>query len=490
MSPLYAAADYATMPELLVLDPKESTGERYEIDITPFVGPTGPDFGDAAIEAFLASTQQGDIPIDYRLPSRTITVPLLLRQESGVSFEQIRSRLQQKVAIFQREGGWIKRKTPIGSVYADVTNASLKLGGSTAQALWGIDADAVLTLTCLPDWYADEITVLTGVGSILSELTTMIGTPIKGDYPGRVRIIVGEMSNLSQRGMIWAFRSKHYSAANTAKIPYAAEELTPIGIATLANGSAGATPSGTPNNVIKLTPVSTVDWVDVASTTIVGTGDMTHSGTYRIWARGYSAGAVGTWTGTRLRFVYDVGDLVLGVSNASPRLFQDELSKLIVPPQLVSSVAMNAWTMVDLGEIRLDKAPIGVHRWQGKIQALGLGGTSNIEIDKIWVVPVDDGYGVLRASDPTDAVNYASQTLEIRTDGCYRQAANGVGYGPVSEPIGGLPRIPVSGLENRPVEVFLKESRGNLRDTADPVGSDGMRLSIRYQPCYLFVPEE
>ena len=54
--------------------------------------------------------------------------------------------------MFQREGGWIKRQTSKGPLYGDVTAAQLKIGGSTAQALWGIDADAVLTLTTLPDW--------------------------------------------------------------------------------------------------------------------------------------------------------------------------------------------------------------------------------------------------------------------------------------------------------------------------------------------------
>jgi Concanavalin A-like lectin/glucanases superfamily len=145
------------MAELLVLDPAEVSLSRAAFDITSYVGETGPDWGDAAIEQFLADVQVGQIPVDYRLPNRTITIPLLLRTDPLVSFDTLRKRVQQKSGLFQREGGWVKRTTSLGPLFAEVVGAQLKLGGSTAQALWGIDADAVLTLTTLPDWYGNEI---------------------------------------------------------------------------------------------------------------------------------------------------------------------------------------------------------------------------------------------------------------------------------------------------------------------------------------------
>jgi hypothetical protein len=145
------------MAETLILDPNEVATGRVSFDITSYVGAAGPDWGDAAIEQYLADVQLGQLPVDYRLPSRTITIPLLLRTDPLVSFETLRKRVQQKTGLFQREGGWVKRQTALGPLFAEVTGAQLKLGGSTAQALWGIDADAVLTLTTLPDWYGNEV---------------------------------------------------------------------------------------------------------------------------------------------------------------------------------------------------------------------------------------------------------------------------------------------------------------------------------------------
>jgi Concanavalin A-like lectin/glucanases superfamily len=156
------------MAETLILDPAPVAVGRTEWDITQYVAEGGPDWGDAAIEQFLADSENGSVPVSYRVPSRTISIPLLLlssRQGTTYTFEQVRQRFQQKAAMFQREGGWIKRTTSIGTVYADITGATLKFGGSTAQALWGIDADAVLTLTCLPDWYMDEVSTPVKIGT-------------------------------------------------------------------------------------------------------------------------------------------------------------------------------------------------------------------------------------------------------------------------------------------------------------------------------------
>lgn len=170
------------MAETLILDPNEVATGRVSFDITSYVGESGPDWGDAAIEQFLADVQLGQIPVDFRLPNRTITIPLLLRTDPLVSFETLRRRVQQKAGLFQREGGWVKRQTALGPLFAEVVSAQLKLGGSTAQALWGIDADAVLALTTLPDWYGNEV-----VGDLQTAIPGTTGElifPILGGQSG------------------------------------------------------------------------------------------------------------------------------------------------------------------------------------------------------------------------------------------------------------------------------------------------------------------
>lgn len=130
---------------------------RTELDITPWVTETV-DWGDAAIEAYMADAKRGNLPVDFRVPNRQIEIPLALQLKSGVSFETIRAQLQSKTARMQEEGGWIGRLTSIGIVYADVVNATLRLGGVGWQEnLRSADLGAVLTLETLPEWFTTEV---------------------------------------------------------------------------------------------------------------------------------------------------------------------------------------------------------------------------------------------------------------------------------------------------------------------------------------------
>lgn len=144
------------MSETVVLDPVEVADARVELDITDFIGPAGPDWGDAAIEAAMAEAQRGQIPIAFRIPNRQITIPLLLLDWDDTNFDDLRSAVQAKVARFQDEGGWLKRSIAGDPVYVDIVGATLKLGGGTSQATTSIDPDAVLTLEAIPDFYGDE----------------------------------------------------------------------------------------------------------------------------------------------------------------------------------------------------------------------------------------------------------------------------------------------------------------------------------------------
>lgn len=91
----------------------------------------------------------------------------------------------------------------------------------------------------------------------------------------------------------------------------------------------------------------------------------------------------------------------------------------------------------------------------------------------------------------TDAVLYENQTMELRTEGMWRQAYASSVYGPIAMPVGDLPRLPVSGMEGRPVELFLKPCRGRVND--DPssffdVGNDTFTAQVYYRPCWLSRP--
>lgn len=191
-----------------------------------------------------------------------------------------------------------------------------------------------------------------------------------GDHPGRVRLEVEEGSGADQLGLVYGIRCRHYSAAATAALVYPAQSLTPL----------DAAANATVNSVACVRHQSlAAAWTPVLSTNLTAGTFLTHTGTYRVWARVYSTSAVPP----SVRFIYDVGDMTNPEENAS-----------------VAIPAASNFYLLDLGQVRLDKGPAGTHRWQGVIQAKGAVGGENVSIARLWLVPVDEGYGKLRAPKP------------------------------------------------------------------------------------------
>jgi hypothetical protein len=473
--------------ERVTLDPVEMS-DNASFDITAFVGAAGPDWGDAVIQQIVADAGvEGQLPIDFTIPNRTITIPLTLQDRAGIAFHDARLFLQQKVALFMEQGGWIKRHAQGGDVYAEIVNAQLKLGGSSMQAQLNVDIDAQLVLTTLPPWLGleQDLGTLNGLG----EVDIITDSPIDGNHPGRMRIRVTDSSGSDQLGVLWAVRARNLvdptlgTVAATNEIAYEAEDLTPSGLASR-QSMAGA--SGSQGLVVRYPFVPlTVDpwnptWQAVLATTLGAGPDLTHVGSQRIWVRAFvEGGTAGALSTTRLRFRAEVGDLLLGSANAPTPVLK-----------------FGAFYVLDLGVIRLDKAPVGTHRWQGHVEAMSLTGNETVSIDKLWVIPVQEGAGVLRALDPNvlydgqqvfDAVVFGSQNAELRSDGLWRLSRSGAGYGPIQRPQGPLPKLPASGMEQRPVEIFVKTSRGTLDESVSDAGIDPLTVDVVYQASYLYV---
>jgi len=372
--------------ETIKLDPSAVATSRTEIDLTPFIGDEGVDWGDATIEAYMAQAERGSIPVDFTIPNRTVTVPLVLTARGTVTFETIRRQLQAKVGLFQREGGWLSRVTTAGTLYADVVNSTLRLGGDWMQSNRSIDIGAQLSLELSPDWYGAEITLDSQTETTAPEFAKVLklsgsDAVVAGDYPGRVRIAVDEDDGDAQLGLLWGFRSRYYDSAVTAALAYQAGSLTPLDTA------GTATISGAAGTVMQHTSLST-GWTPVVSTQILVPHDhMTHKGSYRVWARCYSTSA----TPPQVRFVWRVGELVNPEAN---------------DPKAIP--AASSFYVLDLGEIRLDPPPTGIHRWQGVIQAGGAAGGENVSVDRLWFQPLDDGAGRLTASVPSEDLGLAT----------------------------------------------------------------------------------
>lgn len=97
-------------------------------------------------------------------------------------------------------------------------------------------------------------------------------------------------------------------------------------------------------------------------------------------------------------------------------------------------------------------------------------------------------YDNLRVWSPQgDAVIYGSRAAHLTTKGHFREDPTGAALGPVAYQNSDLPRLPVSGPEERPVEVALKVSRGDFSALPD-AGIDAVAAQIIYRPCWSYVP--
>jgi len=404
------------MAEQITLDPDNVAIDRTALELNE--GPItvrvdGVDWGNAEIEAVMAEQERGSAPVDYRIPNRQITLPLKIRADGTVSFDQARGMLQKKVALLQREGGWIGRVLNNGgTVYADVVNAGLTLGGGWLQAHKEMDADAELRLEVIPDFYEDEIALSDHSETTLPELR-FTESDIRGDYPARVRILVDEDDSEDQGSLIWAVRSRHYVGGgdDTKKVVHEAEALEALDAATKSalSGASGGTA------VVHASVAA--EWTPIVGTDIGGAFPMRHTGAYRVYARFYSYGGA-----MDARLVWDVGDLLTPTENTP-----------------VEVPTTTGFYMLDLGEVRLDKIQTGVHWWGGQIQARGTGGT--IAVDRLWMFNIDEGFGVAQSAPPAttltpfvarDSFAQTSGTLTGKTlpiGGTWASAGDADGYG-------------------------------------------------------------
>lgn len=409
------------MSEIVKLDPSTISVNRTEFDVTPLIKWQGVDWGDAAIQAYLADQEVGSSPVDYRLPNRTIQIPFNLKNIGGITFSTIRGQLQQKTGLFQREGGIIQRIVNGVPYYADIVDAVLHLGGTTYAAFKNFDIDATLTLTTLPDWYGDEVILDAGSdssGKFISKLQLSgVDAVIAGHMPGRLRIIASSTgAGADLHGMLWGLRSRYYDSATTAALFYEAEALSAF------NGAASiSAASASGGSYVGITPASFSllrTWMGMLSTTIAsGSAAMTHKGTYRVWARVQTSGVASNpnppiGSEAQVRFAWGVGSLSVPIVNDAVQI-----------PGLTSAGTLS-WYLVDLGQIRIDPAAIGNNQWFGVVQAYCDGGTSGgaapfqIGVDCLYFQPLDDSAGRLLYVPPSAA------TPTISTESFPSTAAN------------------------------------------------------------------
>lgn len=401
---------------IVQLDPTAVSTNRTMLDINnPSTGiqiggtssGQGPDWGISEISEYAAQqSRYGSTVADYVWPNRTITIPIVLGN-SAVDPNTALQSLREKVALFQREGGWLRRqRSGALNLYADVVDAQL-----TVPDAWGegghFEPSVTLTLICLPDFYGDEISldsvaatgVYTGVAAISGVAATILG-----DHPSRCPVIVTDTSGNNQLSLIWGLRSRYYDSSATAALFYEAEALTPVNGAAVITGVSGASGGKT----VAITGLPAANWTSMLVTTITSgtTGNFTHQGSYRVWARCYSN------TGTpQFQFLWGVGSLSVPVTNTS-----------------VTLPATSGFYLLDLGEVRIDGPPVGTSQWLGAIQAYSAAGGDSASVDCLYLQPLDDGAGQLTYVNVPPSSSIATTAMPPTTGTNVSAAGSGTSW--------------------------------------------------------------
>lgn len=379
----------------LILDPAEvAIADRKELDLEKeglkIRKDPGPDWGDAAITAFIAARNYGAAMIDYTLPPRKITIPLVVSGSAGGgNFDDLRNTLQAKCSRINEEGGWLKRKLPSGKImYADLFEATLHLSAGWFTEHREVDLEAMLEFQALPDFYGARIDLASFEGTAAASQVNQV----KGNLPGRVDFLVSEKSGNDQLGLGFHFRCQHYSSASTAAWDYQAEALTPLDTAaeTELTGASGKTIRH--NNL-------GIDWTPVLSTNLKAGTYLTHLGVYDVFSRVYTTSEEPPW----LRLLYDVGDTIAPSANPQKQL-----------------PGSGNFYLVYLGQINLRALAVGTHRWQGIIQGRGAVGGENVYVDRLWFFCADENTGILTA--PLGTFGVGSGTYKVRDD--FNQTGN------------------------------------------------------------------
>lgn len=391
---------------VLVLDDSRIAVDRTELDLQDgMLSVTSIDWGQAAINAALSQQGKfGNGVVAWNLPNRTITIGLAIgavgdtTDSSKTEAELALRNLAMKVALFNNEGGWLcrQRSATAGAapMYADIAYAELTVPDNWLETL-GAESGIVLTLSCRPDFYGDEIELDTLMCSgYCDSVLTASGTPavVAGDYQARCRLELIDTSGNQQNGLVWGVQSRHYDSAATAELVFAASALAPINGAAVASNAAAYGGS-----VVKVQPSVAGTWWPFLPLQLAAGSKFTHQGSYRVLARVMSATNV-----PQLQLSWGNTDSAVQIMNTAVQL-----------------PAVGQFCVVDLGVVRIDAPPVGSNAWIGTIAARVVTANDDVQVDIVMLVPLDEAAGSLSAlsSSGSSAISSSASPATFASSG-------------------------------------------------------------------------
>lgn len=383
----------------------------------------------------------------------------------GTRFRAMQTELQTKVAKLATDGGTLRWVNDGGDVRTFDVLASDGYQTSFQYLGWqGRATSAQMTLIAKP--YARGAEVTLGSHSETSLSTLTFTDTITGDVPATGRLVVTEAQAAKQGWAVWGMRSRNYSAS--APLIYPGESCT------LKTGVASGSLTGAVGGsaaIATLASLSAPDnhkLIDVTSG-----GSLALVGTYHVYARVKIANAYSspTMSGTGA-----TTKVYLGWKPPTGG------GEAINQAATVDTTQSNQFVIVDLGLVRFPQVVMGPQVSIASIYANPM--AAFVAIDDVWMVPADDGFGVVSGTNALGALE-ASKTLVIRSDGVLVQNGTTTYTVPVLYE-GDYLRV----TPNETVQVLVKASRG-----AGPfIGFGGVDTNIddisarlTYTPRYLTV---
>lgn len=351
--------------ETITLDPVEFVPERTELGLDLMgIRVREADWGDSEHEMFMVRQALGEIPADRHPPNRTPTFKLRIEEDGPLSLAEAAHRLQQKVGLWQREGGFVRRDLDSNSGFEGPVATRVHTAALSGIHGWMMAhrkriPEVTLALTTDPYFYGVSEIALNEVKAENVRRLEYEIKEAKGSAPGLIRVLVKNEGTNKWYGLIHSMESRYSSGDATAKMFYEAEALT------LEGKAVKGARTGASGEVVKSGSLSN-SWAKILSSKI-GVNHMTHVGNRRVLLRIYdpntSAGLV------KLRLEWKS----LG-------------SNTWTQNSIVKTPLAGGFSIVDMGEVIPAEAVLGTQRWEWRLTAKTEGSIGQeVEVDCVYI---------------------------------------------------------------------------------------------------------
>lgn len=297
---------------------------------------------------------------------------------------------------------WIRLRVESNVVTVEMFTAAPTFTSTPAQTatatLAGADAtkfgsgiagrNGIRMIPQATDWRADDFTVQPNVARSTEPVVTLEVSNVPGDVPAEVRAIVTDGASQARRTVRVGLESRYYPTSSPPALLIDSASLVTTGYSGTASTVTGAYSA---NGTVYSGALYS------SATALCGLGNLSHVGTFRVFARVYVSCPLADMAWIRLSWQEGSGPMR---SNA-----------WVTPP-----ANLNVFAEVDLGVVTIPERVLGTQLWTGQIEAYLSTSPelfSTVDIDYLYLIPLGEGYGqALGPYNYTPGTITASSTLD------------------------------------------------------------------------------